>query len=85
MCDETRDSGSRHCRTHLESRIVAVRTSNTAPAQIEVETRNGTCDLTVPPGATELLSLLVRFACGGKRIRISVTDDAFIEAVEAVN
>jgi hypothetical protein len=84
MCDETKESGSRHCRTHLESRILAVRTSNTAPAQIEVETDNGTRDLTVPMGANDLLSLLVQLACGGKRIRLAVTDDAHIEAVEAV-
>jgi hypothetical protein len=85
MCDETKGRGSRHCRTHLESRIVAVRTSNTAPAQVEVETDNGTRDLTVPLGANELLSLLVQFACGGKRIRLAVSDDAHIEAVEALN
>jgi len=83
MYNQNDVSGSRHSR-RIESRIVAVRTSNTAPARIEVETETGTRDLTVPMGANELLSFLVRLACGGKRVRVAVTEDAYIEAVEAL-
>ena len=84
MHGQREESGSRHCR-RIESRILAVRTSNTAPARIEVETDTGTRDLTVPMGANDLLSFLIRLACGGKRIRVAVNDDAYIEAVEAVS
>jgi hypothetical protein len=70
-------------RETFASRIVAVRTSNTEPARVEVETETGTRDLIVPMGS-ELLSRLIQFACSNKRIRLAVTDDAQIEAVEAV-
>jgi hypothetical protein len=64
------------------SRIVAVRTCSREPARIEVETDTGTRDLTVPMGS-ELLSRLVQLACSNTRIRLAVTDDARIQAVEA--
>jgi hypothetical protein len=85
MQNENQDSRSRRCRSPIESRIVAVRTSNSAPAQIEVETDCGTRDLTVPTESNELLALLIQCACGGKRIRVAVNDNAHIEAVEVVN
>jgi hypothetical protein len=66
----------------IASRIVAVRTSNTEPARVEVETESGTRDLIVPMGS-ELLSRLIELACSEKRIRLAVTHDARIEAVEA--
>jgi len=69
----------------IASRIVAVRTSNTEPARVEVETETGTRDLTVPMGSTELLWRLIQLVCSEKRIRLAVTGDAQIEAVEVVN
>jgi hypothetical protein len=68
----------------IASRIVAVRTSNTEPARVEVETENGTRDLIVPMGS-ELLSRLIQFACNEKRIWLAVTADARIEAAEVMN
>jgi hypothetical protein len=68
----------------IASRIVAVRTSNTEPARIEVVTEAGTRDLTVPMGS-ELLSRLVELVCSNQRIRLAVTDDAQIAAVELAN
>jgi hypothetical protein len=67
----------------IASRIVAVRTSNTEPARVEVETESGTRDLTVPMGS-ELLSRLIQLACSEKRILLAVTPDAQIEGVEVM-
>jgi hypothetical protein len=69
----------------IASRIVSVRTSNSAPARVEVQTDSGTRELTVPVESTELRWQLIQLACSARRIRLAVTDEAQIEAVEVVN
>jgi hypothetical protein len=66
------------------SRIVSVRSSNTEPARVEVQTEGGTRELTVPVESTELRWRLIQLACGTKRIRLAITGEAQIEAVEVV-
>ena len=86
MEDQKKEHGSRHRRAAemIASRIISVRSSNTEPARVEVETDSGTRELTVPVESTDLRWLLIRLACSAKRIRLAVTDEAQIEAVEAV-
>lgn len=86
MEDQKKVHGSRRRRAAemIASRIISVRSSNTEPARVEVETDSGTHELTVPLESTDLRWLLIRLACSAKRIRLAVTDEAQIEAVEAV-
>jgi hypothetical protein len=89
MQDNKKKNGSWHCRDLrfqvIASRIVSVRTSNTEPARVEVQTESGTRELTVAVESTELRWLLIQLACSDKRIRLAITDEAQIEAVEVVN
>ena len=86
MEEQKKEPGSRHRRAAemIASRIISVRSSNTEPARVEVQTDSGTRELTVPVESTDLRWLLIRLACSAKRIRLAVTDEAQIEAVEAV-
>jgi hypothetical protein len=50
-----------------------------------VLTDSGTRELTVPVESTELRWRLIQLACSAKRLRLAVTDEAQIEAVEVAN
>jgi hypothetical protein len=69
----------------IASRIVSVRTSNSEPARVEVLTDSGTRELTVAVESTELRWRLIQLACSAKRLRLAVTEEAQIEAVEVAN